>query len=99
MLDPYDPFHPDGPDDADDLPGGPMTTILWLDDEDSFDEDWSLDHQVDGPDRATARLKDDTLRCACGRPAATWVYTVSIGADGGTVIDGEAVCEAHRAAA
>jgi hypothetical protein len=36
---------------------------------------------------------------ACGQPAATWLYLVSTGADGNTIIDGQAVCEAHRAAA
>ncbi len=42
MIDPYgiyDPYHPDGADDPEDLPGGPMTDISWLDDEDSFDDE------------------------------------------------------------
>ena len=42
MIDPYEPYHPDGPDDDDDLPGAPMTTISWLDDE-PLDEDWGAD--------------------------------------------------------
>jgi hypothetical protein len=100
MIDPYDPFHPDGPDDSDDLPGGPMTTISWLDDEDSFGDDWSLDPQLEVQERASAWLSGASLPCgACGQPAASWVYAVSIGDDGMTVIDGQAVCEAHRAAA
>lgn len=85
MLDPYDPRHPDGLDDADDLPGSPMTSIPWLDDGDPSDEgEWEA----------------ETLACgACGRPAVSWNYLVDTGANGNLVIDGYAVCEAHRAAA
>ena len=84
MLDPYDPRHPDGLDDPDDLPGSPMTSIPWLDDGDPSDEEWDT----------------ETLACgACGSPAVTWHYLVGTGEDGNLVIDGYAVCEAHRAAA
>lgn len=46
MIDPYDPPHPDGPDDPDDLPGAPLTSISWLDDEDPLDEEWRADYQL-----------------------------------------------------
>lgn len=39
MIDPYDPLHPDGADDPDDLPGPPMASISWLDDDDSEGEE------------------------------------------------------------
>ncbi len=48
----------------------------------------------------TMPLRGASLPCAaCGRPAASWAYAVSIADDGSLVVDGRSVCEAHRAAA
>ena len=41
----------------------------------------------------------ESLQCGtCGQPAASWIYVVGADADGNDVIDGHAVCAAHRAA-
>jgi hypothetical protein len=40
MIDPYDPPYPDGPTDPEDIPM-PLASSSWLDDDDSFDEEWA----------------------------------------------------------
>jgi hypothetical protein len=49
MIDPYDPHHPDGFDDEEDLPGRPVVTLPWLDDEEPADEDWTTSILPDLP--------------------------------------------------
>lgn len=40
----------------------------------------------------------ESLQCGtCGQPAASWNYVLGADADGNDVIDGFAVCAAHKA--
>ena len=88
----YEPYHPDGADDPDDLPESPATSTSWLDDEDPIEDD----PQATAP----GSLRGESIRCgACGEPAGSWIYQIAYGEDGNSVIDGFAVCTAHRAAA